>query len=227
MPRMAPEITAPAADPPAQARAATAFTPARSLGVNDENVRAFHVADEPYMKKARNASAADRDDSVAGEGGDDREGQRGEDDADDGGHRAVAARDAAVHERTEAAGGRDRTEDDAERRERHRESFREEQIGEREEAAGSETEDELDGEEAREEPVPAWRVERGAGDRHALDEQDRDRARRAAMMPPPPTSTRNTIASSGRAPRNAATGAASTPARALAKNAAIVPSAIC
>ena len=49
----------------------------------------------------------------------------------------------------------------------------------------------------------------------------------AAMIPPLATRARSTTASPGRAPRNAATGAASAPAIALERNAAVVPSAIC
>src|SRR5437660_12016534 len=55
---MAPEKTAPTPDPAFQARAAIAFTPARSRGVKEENVIAFQVALDPYISQARSASAA-------------------------------------------------------------------------------------------------------------------------------------------------------------------------
>src|SRR6266850_5942611 len=65
---MAPEMTAPEPEPALHARAAIALTPARSRGVNDEKMTAFHVALEPYMSHARSASAAtatDRSDANA------------------------------------------------------------------------------------------------------------------------------------------------------------------
>src|SRR5687768_12575129 len=57
MPRIAPEITAPVPDPPAQASAATALTPARSLGVKDENGTTNEEAPRERAEEQSDASA--------------------------------------------------------------------------------------------------------------------------------------------------------------------------
>ena len=225
--RSAPEAIAPTAFAALQARARTAFAPARSAGVNDESVKAFIVALAPNMRRWRTASAATaivRSPANAAASANGREASSTATIERTAPSRDATKRPWSSAPRLPASARTPSTRPSAPNGTAKRSAKKRLMNGRKLPAPNPKTVS-----MTRNRRMSALR--RGASSVAGVTGTSRIRIvgtmESAAMTPPPATSARSTSGSPGAAPSARAAGAASAPASTLERNAAVVPRAIC